>query len=361
MMPSISLCMIVKNEELVIERCLQSIAPYVDEIILVDTGSVDQTKELARRYTTNIYDFAWIDDFSAARNESFAKATKDYILWLDADDVLLPDDQKKFQELKETLTTDVDLVVMKYHVALDNAGNPTLTYNRERLFKRSVGYRWSGQVHEAISMYGTIQYSDIAITHKKVKPADANRNLNIFESMIASEKCLDAREQFYYARELMYHERTEEAIAMFEQCLERTDGWFENKISACKDLSHCYLRNKTEDLALQTLLRSFLYDKPRAELCCDIGKIFLDRRQYEQAIFWYELCLQLEYKECSGGFQELDCYQYIPCMQLCVCYDRLGNHVKAMEYNERAGAVKPYDDNYQYNKRYFEQLFETLK
>ena len=99
-MISISLCMIVKDEELVLGRCLNSVKNLVDEIIIVDTGSTDKTKDIASLYTDKIYDFKWINDFSAARNYSFSKATKDYIMWLDADDVLLEEDYIKLQDLK---------------------------------------------------------------------------------------------------------------------------------------------------------------------------------------------------------------------------------------------------------------------
>ena len=92
MAATISLCMIVRNEEKVLARCLESVRGCVDEIIIVDTGSSDGTKEIAARFTDKIYDFEWIDDFSAARNYSFEQATGDYLLWLDADDVLLPAD-----------------------------------------------------------------------------------------------------------------------------------------------------------------------------------------------------------------------------------------------------------------------------
>ena len=86
-MISISLCMIVKTEELVLGRCLDSVKKLVDEIVIVDTGSTDNTKNIAKEYTDKIYDFIWNDDFSAARNYSFSKGTKDFILWLDADDI----------------------------------------------------------------------------------------------------------------------------------------------------------------------------------------------------------------------------------------------------------------------------------
>ena len=71
---TVSLCMIVKNEEDVLARCLDSVKDLVDEIIIVDTGSKDRTKEIAHTYTDNVFDFVWIDDFAAARNFAFSKA-----------------------------------------------------------------------------------------------------------------------------------------------------------------------------------------------------------------------------------------------------------------------------------------------
>ncbi|WP_410993776.1 glycosyltransferase [Bacillus cereus] len=93
-MISISLCMIVKNEEYNLDKCLQSTEGIPDEIIIVDTGSADKTKEVALRWTPNVLDFEWINDFAAARNYAFECATQEYIFWLDADDILLPEEQK---------------------------------------------------------------------------------------------------------------------------------------------------------------------------------------------------------------------------------------------------------------------------
>lgn len=97
---TISLCIIVKDEETVIARCLDTVQDIVDEIIIVDTGSTDRTKEIVSRYTNLIYDFPWIDDFAAARNYAFSLATMEYTLWLDAADVLLEEDHQKLLELK---------------------------------------------------------------------------------------------------------------------------------------------------------------------------------------------------------------------------------------------------------------------
>ena len=108
-MPTISLCMIVRDEESVLDRCLSCVKDIADEIIIVDTGSTDKTKEIAALYTDKIYDFKWIDDFSAARNFSFSKASMDYIMWLDADDVIDSENKKKLLNLKASpaMTADV--------------------------------------------------------------------------------------------------------------------------------------------------------------------------------------------------------------------------------------------------------------
>ncbi len=92
-MPTISLCMIVKDEEQFLEKCLQSVQGLVDEIVIVDTGSIDRTKEIANTFTKKVFDFQWCDNFSAARNESLKHAIGDWILVLDADEIL-PDESK---------------------------------------------------------------------------------------------------------------------------------------------------------------------------------------------------------------------------------------------------------------------------
>ena len=224
-MAGISVCMIVKNEEEVLARCLACITSFADEIVIVDTGSTDKTKEIAASFTDDVYDFPWCDDFSKARNYSFSKATQDFIMWLDADDVILQEDQDKLVELKQRLQPEVSIVMMKYHTAFDEKGNPTFSYYRERLMNRQMQHQWIGVIHEVIPLSGIVQYEDIAITHQKLHVSDPDRNLRIFEHMIASGTRLNAREQFYYARELYYHKRYEEALQIFEAFLKEGQGW----------------------------------------------------------------------------------------------------------------------------------------
>lgn len=360
-MPTISLCMIVKDEESVLGRCLSCVKDIVDEIIVVDTGSNDKTKEIAAMYTDKIYDFEWIDDFAAARNFSFSKAKMDYIMWLDADDIIDHENQQKLLKLKSSLDLSTDIVMMKYHIAFDENDNPTFSYYRERLMKRSCHFLWKGEIHEVITPIGNIKHCDIAVLHKKLKVNDPNRNIKIFQKLIRDGKTLDTRQKFYYARELYYHEKYSEAIKVFEEFFKADDKWIENSISACLDISRCYIRLGEENKALQSLFQSFVYDSPRAEICCEIGYIKMKNEKYNEAIFWYELASKMEYSIQNGGFSSIDCYGYIPYMQLCVCFDKLGKYQMASDYNDKAGEIKPDDKNYLANKRYFEQRFSKIE
>lgn len=356
-MISISLCMIVKNEEKVLARCLNSAKDIADEIVIVDTGSTDNTKKIASRFTDKIFDFKWEDDFAKARNFSFSKATKEYILWLDADDVILSSDREKFIKLKSTLDKNsADVVMMKYNLSYDENGKPTFSYYRERLLKKCNKCLWKGRVHEVIAPFGNISYSDIAISHKKEKIGYSKRNLNIFKKMLQEGIALDTREMFYYARELYYHEMYNEAITEFNKFFERDNIWVENAISACIDLHNCYLKINDNKNAIEALFKSFEYDIPRANICCNIANFFFNKSDYNTAIFWYETATRLKPNINGGGFEQLDCYDYIPYLGLCICYDKLNNYEMAYKYNEMVGKIRPNDEKYKYNKAYFDLL-----
>ncbi len=352
-MKSISLCMIVRDEEEVLERCLHSAEEIADEIIIVDTGSTDKTKQIASKYTDKVYDFLWTDDFSAARNFSFSKAGCEYIMWLDADDVLSPGAAARIKSLKNSSDMNADVYMMKYDVAFDEGGRPVFSYYRERILKRSRRAEWVGKVHEAVAPYGKTEYIEEAVEHRKVKVNDPDRNLRIFEKMISDGCVLDAREQYYYARELYYHNRKNEAAKLFENFISDENSRVDDRINACLELSRC--RDDT-DRSLSDLFKSFLFDSPRAEICCEIGLLKMKQEKYREAVFWYKAAADTDISEHGGGFVNADCYGYIPYMQLCVCFDRLGDRKKAAGFNELAGKIKPYDKSYLYNREYFRAI-----
>lgn len=355
-MITISLCMIVKNEEMVLGRCLDSVRDLVDEIIIVDTGSDDNTVSIAKEYTDKVYSFPWIEDFSAARNYSFSFAEMEYCMWLDADDVLKEKDRIAFLALKESLSSNVNVVMMKYHVAFDEEGKPTFSYYRERLIKNHAGMEWVGAVHEVIAPIGEVEYNDCAISHGKLHVADPERNLRIFESQIAKGVVLDARQQFYYGRELYYHQEYERALDVLEKFLEHKEGWVENQIDACCHCAYCYYAMSEPQKALGAYLQSFCFDLPRAEVCCDLGKHFLDRDKYREAAYWYSIALTCTRDDRRGGFYASECYDYLPCIQLCVCYSRLGKIEQAIKFNELAAVYKPKSEAVALNRNFFAQV-----
>ena len=155
-MISLSLCMIVKNEEKVLPRILTPIKEVADKILICDTGSADNTKEIAREFTAEIYDFPWKDDFSAARNFISEKVRTDYWMWLDADDIITQENLFRFKQLKENLSPDTDMVMMDYVTDFDEWNHPVFSFYRERILKTSSNFRWQGRVHESITPMGNI-------------------------------------------------------------------------------------------------------------------------------------------------------------------------------------------------------------
>ncbi|MGH4052931.1 MAG: tetratricopeptide repeat-containing glycosyltransferase family 2 protein [Clostridium sp.] len=354
-MVTISLCMIVKNEEDVLGRCLDSVQGIVDEIIIVDTGSTDNTKNIALKYTDNIFNFEWINDFSAARNNAFSKATKDYILWLDADDVILADDIIKFKNLKETLSLDVDNVMMMYNVGFDENGSVSLSYFRERLSKRTNHALWMEPVHECLIIGGNTINTDICITHKKEHAAVPGRNITIYKNLLSEGIELSPRGLFYYSRELFQNGFTKDAIQYFNEFLDTEKGWVEDNISSCFDLSKCYDIIGDKKSMLKILLRSFEYDTPRAEICCNLGTYYFETLDYTKAIFWYKLADSLDKPVNSWGFISHDFWGYIPNIQLSVCYDRLGNRELSVKFNDKAAKYKPNSTAVRLNREYYER------
>lgn len=352
----ISLCMIVKNEESVLARCLDTVKDLVDEIIITDTGSTDGTKEIALKYTDRVFNFEWADDFSSARNFSFDKAGTEYCMWLDADDVFTESDRESFKKLKESLDDTVDVVMMKYNTEFDANGNPTFYYYRERIIKKQDKYRWEGAVHEVIAPFGKIIYDETAVTHKKMHPNPPGRNLNIYQNLLRTGKKLSPREEFYYARELYYNGMYREAACIFTAFLDGKKGWVVNNTDACVMLARCHFVLGDNESGFDSLVRSLRYGIPSPEICCNIAGYFFSREMYSEAVFWYNTAAASEVNDKSGGFFKTDYQGYIPNIQLAVCHSKLGNTELAAQCNEKAGDFKPGDAKVKHNREYFAGL-----
>ncbi|WP_349305819.1 glycosyltransferase family 2 protein [Bacillus sp. FJAT-49711] len=350
---SISLCMIVKNEENTLGRCLETIKDLVEEIIIVDTGSTDKTKEVAMQFTDKIFDFDWIDDFAAARNYSFQFASQEYTMWLDADDILYEKDRQLFKELKETLNPFFNTVTMDYIVGRGTGGETYQMVRRNRLVKTNKYFQWKSPVHEYLEISGPVYHSDIAITHLS-KPGRASRNLLIYEKRLKEGKDFSVRDLLYYANELRRHKSYEEAINIYERFLAEPEGLNEDKIIACGRLADCYFRLGEHEKELETAFKSFKYAKPRADFCCRIGYKFLSEEKIQEATFWYNLATELEWDKDCLGIYNVACWTWLPHLQLCSCYYKLGDYQKSYEHNQIALSYRPNDERMIGNKRLLE-------
>ncbi len=145
----ISVCIITKNEETRIERCLASLKPYGFEIVVVDTGSTDRTREIAARYADKLLDFIWCDDFSAARNFSLEHASNDYVLILDCDETVLSLDATAVDALIGAHPDAVGLIARDNHYTSN--GTDSVYQDRvERLFHRRQ-YHYESPIHEQVT------------------------------------------------------------------------------------------------------------------------------------------------------------------------------------------------------------------
>lgn len=155
--------MIVRDEEQNLAACLSPVAHLFDEIVIVDTGSQDNTKEIARSFTPHVYDFAWCDDFSAARNASMQHASGDWIFWLDADDRLSPENVTRLSNLLDQELTDHPRVILIDTILapVEDNQEPSLV-THARLFRRSPNLHWEGRVHEQLQPdFATLGYEQV--------------------------------------------------------------------------------------------------------------------------------------------------------------------------------------------------------
>lgn len=286
---TISLCMIVKNEERVLARCLDSVADLMEEIIIVDTGSTDRTKEIAARYTDRIYDFVWVDDFSAARNFAFSKAGMDYIYSADADEVLDEENRERYRRLKENLLPEIEIVQMKYGNQLQFG----TVYNfdeeyRPKLFKRQREFVWQEPIHESVRLEPVVYDSDIVITHLP-ECSHAGRDFANFRRQTDRGVRLSAHLHEMYARELFIAGTDEDflsAEAFFVQSASDTDRSPKEFEEACCVVARAArLRGDSETFFKYAV--KLVAGEGCSEVCCELGDFYFSRSDYEEAAVWY--------------------------------------------------------------------------
>lgn len=336
-MITISLCMIVKNEERILARCLDSVADIMDEIIIVDTGSTDGTKEIAARYTDKIYDFEWIHDFSAARNFAFSKAGMEYIYSADADEVLDEENREAFKKLKEALLPQIDIVQMYYANQL--SFGTIYNYDKElrpKLFKRLRTFIWAEPIHEQIILEPVIYDSGVTITHMP-ENSHKDRDLASFERIVSKGERLSGRLHNIYAKELFVSGEERDFLAaeafFAASCLDTERSVDEIKEAACVVARAARIRRDTEKFFKYAL--KVVACEGCSEICCELGKYFMEHNELDEAIIWYY----------NGAYEtesilNIHCGGDIPLIGLSECYRLAGDAKQAAEYERLAAEWK---------------------
>ena len=335
--PTIGLAMIVKNEEENLPRLIESVKDCFDQIVITDTGSTDNTREVIKKLGCQINEFPWCNDFSKARNASFEPLTTDYICWMDADDVL--EGREEFLTFRDEIMHLTDFWMVNYVYASHEDGTPACTFVRERVFKRSVNFKWRYFVHEGVVPVEGTKCNFIPswrIRHKRTPgdlEKDRSRNLNLFEK---NKDKIDARMKFYYGKELFEANKHMDAVRQLEDVLASGDSMeAHDRILGMQYLAMTYMALNQYEKATAIALTGVQLAPQRAEFFAIIGDSYLKLNQFQNAIPFFSAAskcyLPTGNNIVSPIFFHADAYTFYPRNQLARIYANLGNLEKAKE------------------------------
>lgn len=312
----ISVCIIAKNEEARIERCLSSIVPYGFEIILVDTGSTDRTKELAFKYTNKIYDFVWMDDFSAARNFSLEKASNDWIFMMDCDEWIEQIDLEELNYFRKHLSHAAGSVTRRNLTGTPDVPSSTIDYT-ERFFSKRR-YHYTGIIHEQLTpkyeksfetflLNTTISHSGYLMTEEQRKEK-SQRNISLLEKQL-SEKPDDTYTLYQLGKGYEMLPDPERACHYFEKAL-RADLDFSLAYTQALLISYGESLLDTKQFSKAISLADYkdsFYDN--ADYFYLMGLVYSRNNLYENALESFETALSCTMSRRSGTNSYLSYYE----------------------------------------------------
>ena len=347
-MATISLCMIVKNEQDILRRCLDSYKGTYDELIIIDTGSTDNTKQIALQYTTNIYDYTWINDFAAARNFAFSKASCDYILSVDADEELDIYNNHALCELKSAILPEIDIVQM-YYV---NESDFNSVYNvhkelRPKLFKRVRTFNWISPIHETIQVNPVIYDSTIEIMHKPTGD-HSKRDFTTYLKALDNNIRLEDYVVTMLCKELFISGEDSDYIN-FKNAFENIFPYENRSRETLEDinciLARIYQITGDQDNFFKIVLKC-IADKPCSEICLTLGYYYYDHSDYEEAAIWlYNAAFE------TTSILDVTSSGRKPLSLLSSCYEKLADacndDYERIQYKEMANDYKTQADEWQ--------------
>jgi len=353
----LSLAMIVKDEERLLGRVLADASKVCEEMVVVDTGSSDRTREIAEQHGATVHDVAWRDDFAAARNASFAWCNEEWIMWLDADDVLPPSTLGAIETLKTWLDgrSDIYAVLSPYHYQFGEDGAPLIWESRERIMRRSAGFKWEGRIQERIRLDGhqSAFVPDFVVEHRPEaarRSRQRERNMGMLLTEIDGGHPSPAV-RFRYANELYDQDRHEDARRAYRQYLDvdRNPGPDRYWAQVClAEVSRAVGDGAT---TREVALKAIGEDPSRAEAYVVLGLHYYDSEQWSKAAPLFIAATTT--KQPTIGITRNPYYRYVPWDYLSVCLDRLERRQEALDAARRALPNNPDPERVRKNMHWF--------
>jgi|GEM_PF-291213 len=346
--PTITLCVIARNEEDMISECLASARDLVDEIVVVDTGSTDRTAQIAASQGAKVTNFAWNDCFADARNAAIDQAGSDWILMLDADERL---DENACNQINQVISnSEVDAYELAFLNYMTGNATPEVHISRcVRLFRNRPAYRYSGRVHERIAPAiqnngGIIKLLEAAIHHQGYRPeivkarGKHERNLELLQKDLA-----DSPQDVY----IIYHLANQyytagdhvKAAEYFEQCIPLVLPTHQFKPLLFSNLADCYmilgrLQDAIKAIDTASLLRAY-----HPQLLHSKGNTFRLTGDYPLAVDAYETAIELGKRGLWDG--DTASFGYKAHYGAAASYFAIGHYTMAIEHAEKALLSRP--------------------
>lgn len=375
MKPFMSACLIVKNEEDMLRKCLQSLQGGVDEIVVVDTGSTDATKEIAKEFTDKVYDFEWISDFATARNFAASKASGEWILTIDADECVDEENLKVAIEEIQLQKDRYDAYVVNIMSFVGEHGERTTVNKMGRIYKNDGTIYFKGALHEQIvavegkpniAQSCLVLYHYGYLSHIVEKQNKKDRNLKIVTKNLRSKKN-DGFSLFNYGQELRRQGKTKQALNKFVEAYKCKKSVDEGWIRTCLYfIIESLVELKRFEDALKIIKDTETLWPESPDFICWKGDIYYLQNRYEDAKIVFETIVTNQEKYNDVAYQ-FDRKTFIPHERLGRIYEIEKNDERALQHyiealNENASSINVIMKVIQMLSKYHsaEEIYEFL-
>ncbi|WP_434303273.1 glycosyltransferase [Clostridium botulinum] len=339
----ISLCLIVKNEEKTLHKSLDSVKNIAQEIIVVDTGSIDRTKEIALNFTDKVYDFTWCNDFSRARNFSISKASNDWILVLDADEVVTDFDIRDIESFCSQDNKNVVGRLKRINEYEDEQGIKRYIERVNRVFNKNF-FTYEGIIHEQIVSKNKGKYItkdiNLVIDHIGYSKEVLNRTNKIQRNIELLKKALEKKFKDPYlhyqlGKSYFMGKDYDNAYISFKKAIYLVDDFnYEYAEDLVESYGYALIHLNLFKEALE-LIKYEKYYSNSPDFLFIIGLIYMNNNCFQKSAETFLRCT--EFKE--GKIEGIT--SYLPLYNIGVIFECLGFKQEALNYYNLCGEYIP--------------------